>query len=65
MTTTDSLAALLERISDQCALCPELRFGQLMATIGMLAGMVTVYWWGVASLIGRPLGAGPPLWSGT
>jgi hypothetical protein len=37
MTTTDSLAALLERIADVRARRPELRFGQLIATIAMLA----------------------------
>jgi hypothetical protein len=37
MTTTDSLAALLERIADVRARRPELRFGQLIATIGLLA----------------------------
>ena len=37
MTTTDSLAALLERIADVRARRPELRFGQFIATIGLLA----------------------------
>jgi hypothetical protein len=37
MKTTDSLAELLERLAEVRAQCPEFRFGQFIATIGMLA----------------------------
>ena len=37
MTTPDLLACLLERLAEVRVRCPELRFGQLIATIGMLA----------------------------
>lgn len=37
MKTTDLTTDLLERLGDVKLLCPELRFGQLIATIGMLA----------------------------
>jgi hypothetical protein len=37
MTTPDSLATLLERIAEVRAQRPDFRFGQLIATIGMLA----------------------------
>ena len=35
--TTDSLACLLERLAEVRRRCPDLRFGQLLATIGLLA----------------------------
>lgn len=37
MTTTVSSAELLERLAMVRRLCPEMRFGQLVATIGLLA----------------------------
>jgi hypothetical protein len=37
MTTAESLGHILEQLSEVRARCPELRFGQLIATIGMLA----------------------------
>jgi hypothetical protein len=37
MKTTDSQTELLERISEVRGKCPELRFGQFLATVGMLA----------------------------
>ena len=37
MKTTDSLAQLLEQLGDVRSRCPELRFGQFITTIGMLA----------------------------
>jgi hypothetical protein len=36
-TNTCSLPALSDRLAEIRRLCPELRFGQLLATIGMLA----------------------------
>jgi hypothetical protein len=37
MKTTDATAELLDRLAEARARCPELRFGQFLATIGMLA----------------------------
>lgn len=37
MTTAGSLGHILEQLAEVRARCPELRFGQLIATIGMLA----------------------------
>ena len=37
MSTTDLLDRMLEQLGDLRARCPELRFGQLIATIGSLA----------------------------
>jgi hypothetical protein len=37
MKTTDSYAELLERLAEVRARCPQLRFGQILATIGTLA----------------------------
>ena len=37
MKTTDSTAEVWERLADVRALCPEMRIGQMLATIGMLA----------------------------
>jgi hypothetical protein len=37
MTTTDLLNRILEQLGEVQIRCPELRFGQLIATIGMLA----------------------------
>jgi hypothetical protein len=37
MTTADLLACLLERLAEVRGRSPELRFGQLIATIGLLA----------------------------
>ncbi|HZV03742.1 MAG TPA: hypothetical protein VE999_01510 [Gemmataceae bacterium] len=37
MTTTQSSPELLERLAVVRRLCPEMRFGQLIATIGLLA----------------------------
>jgi hypothetical protein len=37
MSTADLLDRILEQLGDVRARCPELRFGQLIATIGMLA----------------------------
>ena len=37
MTTADLLDQILEQLGDLRVRCPELRFGQLIATIGMLA----------------------------
>ena len=37
MTTADWLGRILEQLGEIQARCPELRFGQLIATIGMLA----------------------------
>ncbi len=37
MKTTDLTAALLERLGEARALCPEMRFGQIVATVGVLS----------------------------
>ncbi|HEV3387069.1 MAG TPA: hypothetical protein VG097_19780 [Gemmata sp.] len=37
MTTPESVGNLLEHLAELRARCPELRFGQLIATIGILA----------------------------
>ncbi len=37
MKTTDLTAGLLERLAEICQRCPEMRFGQLLATVGLLA----------------------------
>ena len=37
MKTTDLPAGLLERLARVRELCPEMRFGQLLATVGLLA----------------------------
>lgn len=37
MKTTDSLADLSDRLIELRGLCPEMRFGQLLATVAMLA----------------------------
>jgi len=37
MTTAESLGHILEQLAEVRTRCPELRFGQLIATIGMLA----------------------------
>ena len=37
MTTANLLEQILERLDETRVRCPELRFGQLIATIGMLA----------------------------
>jgi hypothetical protein len=37
MITAEVLAQILGQLGDVCDRCPELRFGQLLATIGMLA----------------------------
>jgi hypothetical protein len=37
MTTAESLGHILEQLADVRAQCPELRFGQLIATISILA----------------------------
>jgi hypothetical protein len=37
MKTTDLPAGLLERLAWVRELCPEMRFGQLLATVGLLA----------------------------
>lgn len=37
MKTTDRTAELLERLGEVCELSREMRFGQLLATIGLLA----------------------------
>lgn len=37
MKTTDWTTAVLERLAEVGEQCPEMRFGQLLATIGMLA----------------------------
>lgn len=37
MTHTETLGHIVEQLADVRARCPELRFGQLIATIGMLA----------------------------
>ena len=36
MITDDAQAGLLHRLAEVRRLCPELRFGQLMATLGLL-----------------------------
>lgn len=36
MNTTDWTAAVLERLAEVREPCPEMRFGQLLATIGLL-----------------------------
>ena len=36
LITTDSLACLLARLAEVRRRCPDLRFGQLLATIGLL-----------------------------
>lgn len=37
MKTSDLSAAMLARLAEVRELCPEMRFGQLLATIGLLA----------------------------
>jgi hypothetical protein len=37
MKTTDSFVEFMERLTDVRGQCPDLRFGQLIATIGILA----------------------------
>jgi hypothetical protein len=37
MTTSESVGNLLEQLAELRSRCPELRFGQLIATIGLLA----------------------------
>jgi hypothetical protein len=37
MKTTDSLTDLVERLAEVRTRCPEMRFGQLLATVVMLA----------------------------
>jgi hypothetical protein len=37
MKTTDLSANLLERLAEVRGQCPEMRFGQLLATVGLLA----------------------------
>jgi uncharacterized protein (UPF0261 family) len=37
MTTSESVGNLLEHLAELRARCPELRFGQLISTIGILA----------------------------
>ncbi|HEV3262513.1 MAG TPA: hypothetical protein VG013_37015 [Gemmataceae bacterium] len=37
MTTADVMACMLERLAEVRGRCPQLRFGQLLATIGLLA----------------------------
>jgi len=37
MKTTDTFAEMLERLAEARARCPEMRFGQLLATVGTLA----------------------------
>jgi hypothetical protein len=37
MSTTQTPAGLLERVAEVRALCPELRLGQFLATVGLLA----------------------------
>jgi hypothetical protein len=37
MKTTESTAELFERLAEVRAQCPELRVGQFLATVGMLA----------------------------
>lgn len=37
MKTTTSTASLLERLAEVREQCPEMRFGQMLATIGLLA----------------------------
>jgi hypothetical protein len=37
MKTTDPTAGMLERLAEVCARCPEMRFGQVVATVGLLA----------------------------
>ena len=37
MKTTDFTTAVLERLCEVRELCPEMRFGQVLATIGLLA----------------------------
>jgi hypothetical protein len=37
MTITDLPAGLLERLAEARTRCPEMRFGQFLATIGLLA----------------------------
>ena len=41
MKTTDLSAGLLERLAEVCHRCPEMRFGQVFATVGLLAEDVT------------------------
>lgn len=37
MKTTDLTTAVLERLGELRELCPEMRFGQVLATVGLLA----------------------------
>ena len=37
MSTTDWTAGVLERLAEVRQRCPEMRFGQLLATVGLLA----------------------------
>ena len=37
MKSTDGTAGVLERLAEVRELCPEMRFGQLLATVGLLA----------------------------
>ena len=37
MTASDELATLLDRLAELRGRCPEMRFGQLLATVGLLA----------------------------
>jgi hypothetical protein len=37
MKTTDLTACLLERLAEARQRCPEMRFGQFLATVGLLA----------------------------
>ena len=37
MKTTDLTAALLERLAEAHELCPEMRFGQMLATVTLLS----------------------------
>lgn len=37
MKTTELTNAMLERLAEARELCPEMRFGQLLATVGLLA----------------------------
>ena len=43
MTTADLLTCLLERLGEVRGRCPEMRFGQFIATIGLLAADETVH----------------------
>ncbi len=37
MKTTDLMAGVLEQLAEVRERCPEMRFGQLLATVGLLA----------------------------